>query len=80
MQSVPITTEDVSSNPAYAYGEVYLLQHYMTYDRSVVFGWYSSFLKQQKTEILLKVVLNTITLNPLTKIAYYLQYNCYLAS
>jgi hypothetical protein len=70
VQSVPITTIVVSSNPAH--GEVYLIQHYV-----IKFG---SDLRQvgvpgtpvsstnkinhhDITEILLKVALNTITSN-----------------
>ena len=37
----------------------------MTCGRSVVFSGYSDFLRQDMTEILLKVVLSTITLTPL---------------
>ena len=50
MQSVPITTKLVSSNPTH--GEVYSIQHYVikvflaTCDRSVVFFGYSGFLNQ----------------------------------
>ena len=49
MQSVPITTKVVSSNPVH--GEVYSIQHYVinlsaTCDRSVVFSGYSGFLHQ----------------------------------
>jgi hypothetical protein len=66
VQSVPITTEVVSSNPAH--GEVYSIQHYVikfVCDLSVVFSRYSGFLQQWNwchdiTEILLKVALNTI--------------------
>jgi hypothetical protein len=42
MQSVPITTKVVSSNPAH--GEMYSVQHYVikfVSNRSVVFSWYS---------------------------------------
>ena len=55
MQSVPITTKVVSSNPAP--GEVYSTQHYKIKsisDRSVVFF--------DINEIVLQVALNTITL------------------
>ena len=48
VQSVPITTNVVSSNPAH--GDVYSMQHYVmkfVFDRSVVFSRYSSFLHQQ---------------------------------
>ena len=49
VQSVPITTKVVSSNPVH--GEVYSMQHYViklsvTCDRSVVFSRYSGFLHQ----------------------------------
>ena len=62
MQSVPITTK-VSSNPAH--GEVYSIQHCVTSllatcDRSIVFS--TNKTDHDITEILLKVVLNTITL------------------
>ena len=47
VQSVPITTKAVSSNPIH--GEVYSIQHYVikfvSY-RSVVFIGYSGFLRQ----------------------------------
>ena len=46
MQSVPITTKVMSSNPAH--GEVFSIQHYV----NIV----------EITDILLKVALNTITL------------------
>jgi hypothetical protein len=48
VQSVPITTKAVSSNPTH--GEVYSIQHYVirfvsvTCDKSVVFSRYSGFL------------------------------------
>jgi hypothetical protein len=70
MQSVPITTKVVSSNPAH--GEVYSIQHFVislsvTCSRSVAFQCItvSSTNKTDQhdiTEILLKVALNTITL------------------
>jgi hypothetical protein len=47
MQSVPITTDVVSSN--LDQGEVYNIMRYslsVTYDRSVVFSEFSSFLHQ----------------------------------
>ena len=49
LQEVPITTKVVSSN--LVHGEVYSIQHYVislsvTWDRSVVFSWYSGFLHQ----------------------------------
>ena len=70
MQSVPITTKVMSSNPAH--GEVYVIQHYVIKflsDRSMIFFEYSvsSTNKsdpQDITEILLKVALNTTTLTP----------------
>jgi hypothetical protein len=71
VQSVPITTKVVSSNPIH--GKVYSIQHYMikfVSDLSVVTGWWfslgdlvSSTNKSDChniTEILLKVVLITI--------------------
>jgi isocitrate dehydrogenase len=66
VQTVPITTNVVSSNSVH--GEVYSIQHYVihlsvTCDRSVVFSGYSGFNKtdhHDMTEILLKVALNTI--------------------
>ena len=58
-----ITTKVVSSNPVH--GEVYSIQHYVkkfVSDLRLVGGFsgYSSFLHHDITEILLKVVLNTI--------------------
>jgi len=47
VQSVPITTEVVSLNPAH--GEVYSIQHYVikfVCDLSVVFSGYSGFRQQ----------------------------------
>jgi len=49
MISVPITTKDLSSNPAL--GEVYLIQHYVikfvvACDRLVIFSRYYGFLHQ----------------------------------
>ena len=72
MQSVPITTKVVSSNPVH--GEVYSIQHYVikfVSDLRQVSGFtpdtpVSSTNKSYLhdiTEILLKVVLNTINLN-----------------
>jgi hypothetical protein len=55
MQSVPITTKLVSSNPTH--GEVYSIQHYVikgflaTCDRSVVFFGYSGFLNQYNWQV-----------------------------
>ena len=73
IQSVPITTNGVSSNPAH--GEVYSIQHYVikfVSDSSLVGGflWVLLFPPPLKltttiiniTQILLKVALNTITL------------------
>ena len=71
MQSVPITTNGVSSNPAH--GEVYSIQHYVINFVSDLHqvGWFSlgtSVSSTNKTdrhditEILLKVALNIITL------------------
>jgi hypothetical protein len=75
MQSVPITTKVLSSNPAH--GEVYPIQHYVIKFvsdlRQVVgFLWILRFPPPIKltttslTELLLKVALNiiTLTLNP----------------
>jgi hypothetical protein len=64
MESMPITTKVVSLNPAY--GEVYLLQCYViklsvTCGRAVVFSTNKTD-GYNITEILLKVVLNTINL------------------
>ena len=67
VQSVPITTNVVNSNPVH--GEVYSIQHYvilsMTCGRSIVFSGYSGFFTNKTdlpdiTEMLLKVALNTI--------------------
>jgi len=49
VQSVPITSKVVSSNPVH--GKVYSIQHYViklsvTSDRSMVFSGYSGFLHQ----------------------------------
>ena len=74
VQSVPITTKFVSSNPIH--GEVYLIQHYVikfVSDLRQVGGFSPStpvFFTNKTdrhiiTEILLKVALNTIT--PITK-------------
>ena len=72
MQSVPITTKVVSSNPGH--GKMYLIQHYVIKFVSdlLVSGWWFSLGNQVSstnktdrhdiTEILLKVALNTITL------------------
>jgi hypothetical protein len=69
MQSVPITTNVVRSNPTH--GEMYSLQHYVIkFVRLAASQWISlhtpvsSINKTDRhdiTEILLKVVLNTIT-------------------
>ena len=72
MQSVPITSKVVSSNPVH--GEVYLIQHYVikfVSDLRQVGGflqvlWFPPSIKltgYDITEILLKVALNTINLN-----------------
>ena len=69
MQSVPITANVVNSNPAH--GEVYSIQHYVIkfvsdLRRLVVFLGYSNKTDGHDiTELLLKVVLSTISL-PLT--------------
>jgi len=69
VQSVPITTKVVSSNPVH--GEVYLLQHYVikfVSDLLHVGGSPGTPVSTNKTdnhdiaEILLKVTLNTMTL------------------
>ena len=67
MQSVPITTNVVISNPVH--GEVYSIKHYAIKivaicDMSVVFSTNKAD-RHDITEILLKVALNTITPNPL---------------
>jgi len=69
MQSVPITTKVVSSNPTH--GEVYSIQHYVIKffsDLRQVSGFHRFppliKLTATITELLLKVSLNTITLNP----------------
>ena len=63
MQLVPITTNVVSSNPAQA---VYSIQHYVIRfinDLIATGQWFSPLVSStNKTEILLKVLLNTITL------------------
>ena len=76
MQSVPITTKVVSLNPAY--GEVYSIQHnVINFVRLAAGRWFSTDTQASSnnntdchdiTEILLKVLLNTImlTLNRLT--------------
>jgi hypothetical protein len=61
MQSVPITANVVSSNPAH--GEVYSMQHYVIKFVSHLLQ-VGDFLWVLRTEILLKVVLNTITSPP----------------
>ena len=69
VQSVPITTKVVSSNPVH--GEVYLIQHYVI--KFVSDLWQvGGFLKVQNiTEILLKVQLSTIH-QPTTTILIYI--------
>ena len=68
IQSVPISTEVVSSNPAH--GEVHSIQHYIiksvTCDRSVVFSTTNKTDCHYINEILLKEALNTTTLTPKT--------------
>ena len=59
VQSVPITTRVVSSNPIH--GEVYSIQHSVTCDRSVVFFLVNKT-DRHITEILLKVALSIINL------------------
>jgi len=63
MQSVPITTNVASSNPAH--GEVYSIQYYvikLVSDLRQVVLWFSPPIKLSHdiTEMLLKVALNTI--------------------
>ena len=71
MQSVPITTDVLSLNPAH--GKVYSIQHYVikfVSDLQHVGGflWVVWFIPPIKpTEILLKVASNTITPNPRTR-------------
>jgi len=77
MQSVPITTNVVSSNPAH--GEVYSIQHYVIKFVSDI-RQFCSFLRElwfpppikltatNGTEILLKVALNSMYPNPLSGI------------
>jgi hypothetical protein len=81
MQSVPITTNVVSSNPAH--GEVYLVQHYVI--KFTACQWFSpgttvsSTSKTDRhdiTEILLKVALNIITQFYKTKNCYFYQIHC----
>ena len=67
VQAVPISTKVVSSNPDH--GEVCSIQHYViklsvTCDGSVVFSGHSPNKtgRHDITEIMLKVVLNTMTL------------------
>jgi len=73
MQSVPITTNVMSSNPAH--GEVYLMQHYVikfVSDLRQVGGFLLvlrfpppvKLTRHDITEILLKVALSIITLTP----------------
>jgi hypothetical protein len=61
MQSVPISTIAVSSNPIH--GEVYLIQHYVIKCVSDLWhiGGFSD--RHDISEILLKVALNTINLS-----------------
>ena len=59
LQSVPITTNVVSSNPVY--GEVYLMQHYVIKFAPGTLVFSNNITdRQNRTEILLKVALNTI--------------------
>ena len=59
VQSVPINTRIVSSNPVH--GEVYSIQHFVTCNRSVVFFRVNKT-DRHITEILLKVALSIINL------------------
>ena len=56
MQSVPITTKVVSSNPVH--GEVYSIQLHMTCDRTVVFSRYS--INETDRHDITEILLNTI--------------------
>jgi hypothetical protein len=66
MQSVPIITNAVSSNPTH--GKVYLIHYMIKFVSDLQLSLVSS---TNKTDILLKVVLNTITL-------YRVERPCYL--
>jgi hypothetical protein len=78
VQSVPITTKVVSSNPVH--GKVYSIQHYVikfVCDLRQVGGSLSTQVysinktdRHEITEILLKVVLNTKTPNPYQRQIY----------
>ena len=82
MQSVPITTNIVSSNPAD--GELYSIQHNMikfVSDLREVTQWFSSDTlvfssnksdRHDIAEILMKVTLNTINLTP----DYFTRFKC----
>jgi len=66
MQSVPITTNVVNSNPVH--GEVYSIQHYVIkfvsdFSPGTPFSSTNETDCYDITEILLKVALNTISLN-----------------
>ena len=73
IESVPITTNVVSSNPTHE--DMYSIQHYViilsvTLCRSVIFSEYSGsstnkIPRHNIAKILLKVAFNTITTNPL---------------
>ena len=80
LQSLPITTKIVSSNPAHA--EVYSIQHYVIKfvsdlrQVSVFFEYSNETDRHNITELLLKVTLNTIQNQP-TKFTAKKQYNWY---
>ena len=61
MQSVPITTKVVTSNPVH--GEVYSIQHYVTGRWFSPGTAVSSIIKTDITEMLLKVTLNTMSIH-----------------
>ena len=59
MQSVPITTNAMSSNTAH--GEVYSIQHYViTFDNDLRLVSFTNKTYRYITEILLKVAVHTI--------------------
>ena len=76
MQLVPITTNVVSSNPVQS--EVHSMEHFVKMFVSDLrqisgFSGYSGFLRNDITEILLKVALNTITLTLKKKSSHFSQ-------
>ena len=73
VQSVPITTDVVSSNPIH--GEMYSIQNYVIkFGRWLSYGTLASSIKKTDrhdiAEILLKVALNTITLTQIDEKLY----------